>query len=103
MNYPYDQIENELIKFDWKIKKRNVFKSPGMWFVKEIWELKKYNSTKLLNFLIDPQNENKENLLWAISFTENTPKSRKEAEKGELIPLDKNLIINLKIKIRNWL
>lgn len=100
MNYPYDQIENELIKHNWEIKEKTIPESVEMWFAKEIWEISRNSYTKFLIFLIDPQTEKQENYLWAISFTDELPKSRRESEYGELIPLNRSFIANLKGKLK---
>lgn len=100
MNYPYDQIESELLNSGWIIESKNQFEFTYNWFTKEIWKISRNGKEQYLNYLIDPMENSNNNLIWAISFTKNEPKSRSEAEQGIVITINKELISNLKTKIK---
>mgnify|MGYP000317994702 CR=1 FL=1 len=100
MNYPYDQIELELLNLGWKIESKNQFQSTQNWFAKEIWIISRYDTKLYLNYLNDPMEISNINEIWAISFTNLEPKSRSEAEQGIVITINKELISSLKTKMK---
>jgi len=102
MNYPFDPIEKVLTTLTIEIVLQEKFQSKQYWFLSELWELRKFNKKQYLNFLKDPDFAAFPDRIWAISITNKKPSSRIEAENGTLFPIDKNLITNLKVFLKNW-